>query len=180
MNEKLLKQFNEEKATPEQISKLRLRNAVRVVIIDKESNIALINVKKGGYYSLPGGGVEKEESIEETVIRESKEETGCRIEIIDKVGVTEEIRLKDNLLIKTHCFLASLLGKKGAPQFSLEEINDQFEVSLVSADEALTLLKSYDKSTKLYFKYYHEREIIFLESAIPLIKKLQTTCLPKA
>ena len=40
MSDKLLKRFNEEQATSEQISKLRVRNAVRIIIIDKNTHIA--------------------------------------------------------------------------------------------------------------------------------------------
>ncbi len=55
---------------------------VRAVII-KDGEIILINrVKKGeSYWVLPGGGVEANESDEETIKRECKEELGATIRV---------------------------------------------------------------------------------------------------
>lgn len=39
------------------------------------------------YFTIPGGGVEDEETYMEAAIRETKEETCCDIEIVDNLGV---------------------------------------------------------------------------------------------
>ncbi len=41
------------------------------------------------YYTIPGGGVEDNESLEEAAIRETKEETCCDIKIIKYLGKEE-------------------------------------------------------------------------------------------
>lgn len=45
-------------------------------IIRKDGKIAMMHSKKYNYYKLPGGGMEPEESLEETLIREVREESG--------------------------------------------------------------------------------------------------------
>jgi len=43
-----------------------------------------------GYWALPGGRVEPKETVEETVVREVKEETGLDVEILEKIGEYHE------------------------------------------------------------------------------------------
>ena len=57
------------------------RDAARAVLL-KGNKIALIYVSRHGYHKLPGGGIEKGESIEDALFREIKEETGCKKKII--------------------------------------------------------------------------------------------------
>ena len=59
---------------------MRIRSAS---ILIKDGKILLIHRKNGGneYYSFPGGGVEKGETIEDACIRELLEETSIKIKI---------------------------------------------------------------------------------------------------
>ena len=43
-----------------------------------------------GYWALPGGKVDVGETVEETVVREVKEETGIEVEIVEKIGEYHE------------------------------------------------------------------------------------------
>ena len=52
------------------------------LVINKECKILLVNHKKLGVWLYPGGHVEDNETPDETVIRETKEETGLGVEII--------------------------------------------------------------------------------------------------
>ncbi len=64
--------------------------AADAVILDENNNILLIRRKKNpyqGYYALPGGKFDEGEFINETVIREVKEETGLNIDVIKKIGI---------------------------------------------------------------------------------------------
>lgn len=69
------------------------RNAVRA-IIRKDDKIAMVKSDKEGYYKFPGGGMEKNESKIDTLIRETLEETGLSIipESIKEYGFTREKR----------------------------------------------------------------------------------------
>ena len=69
------------------------RNAVRAIIL-KDDKIAMVKSDKEGYYKFPGGGMEKNESKIDTLIRETLEETGLSIipETIKEYGYTCEKR----------------------------------------------------------------------------------------
>jgi 8-oxo-dGTP diphosphatase len=54
--------------------------------IIENNKLLLIYKKKHGHYEFPGGKVESNEKIEETAIRETKEEIGCDIEILKNLG----------------------------------------------------------------------------------------------
>lgn len=61
-----------------------------VFIFDENENFILIkrlNNPYKGYWALPGGFVEYGESVEESAVREAKEETSIDVELINLVGV---------------------------------------------------------------------------------------------
>ena len=70
-----------------------IREAVRAVII-KNGKVALVKSLKERHYKFPGGGIEENESHIDTLIRETKEETGLVIKpnTIKECGLIHEIR----------------------------------------------------------------------------------------
>ena len=70
-----------------------VREAVRAIII-KDGKVALIKSLKENHYKFPGGGIELNESHIDTLIRETKEETGLIIKpsTIKECGFIYEIR----------------------------------------------------------------------------------------
>lgn len=65
-----------------------------------------------GYWALPGGRAESGESVEKTIIREVKEETGLDIEILRKIGEYHEQGSKDGVDYDYYpaCFLVKVIG----------------------------------------------------------------------
>ena len=59
---------------------------VRGIILNEEGQILLLHSNRHNGYSIPGGTVEDEESIKDTVLREVFEETGAEIVPIKIVG----------------------------------------------------------------------------------------------
>ena len=59
---------------------------VRGIILNEEGQILLLHSNRHNGYSIPGGTVEEEESIKDTVLREVFEETGAEIVPIKIVG----------------------------------------------------------------------------------------------
>ena len=55
------------------------REAVRAIIL-KDGLIALVRSDREGYYKFPGGGIERGETHLQTLMRETYEETGLRVD----------------------------------------------------------------------------------------------------
>lgn len=67
------------------------REAVRSIIRDN-NKVLLIYIDRHDTYIFPGGGVEDNESLEETCIRETLEEAGAVVKILNYVGYIDEQR----------------------------------------------------------------------------------------
>ena len=89
-----------------------------------------------GYWALPGGKVDVGETVEETVVREVKEETGIEVEIVEKIGEYHEEGVQDGIEYDYYpaCFLVKSVGGKIERQereieciklFNLKEIPDR-------------------------------------------------------
>jgi ADP-ribose pyrophosphatase YjhB (NUDIX family) len=88
-----------------------------------------------GYWGLPGGRMDPGETIEQTVVREVKEETGLDVEIDCKIGEYVEKGIKDDVDYEYYptCFLVKRVGGEIKRQeseiqdiqlFSLKELPD--------------------------------------------------------
>lgn len=107
---------------------------------------------ESGKWEFPGGGVEFGETIEETIIREMKEEYDIDIEIIELLGVNNHI-IPDE---KQHWVAPSFICKiiQGTPRirephkceaigwFSLEDISCM-DISLVTRSNLRDIKKKY-------------------------------------
>lgn len=70
----------------------RVDVASALIFDESRENILMVKNKKGdssSYWSLPGGAVEEGETLEDAVIRETKEECGFDIEITGLYSVRE-------------------------------------------------------------------------------------------
>ncbi|MGI0135286.1 MAG: NUDIX hydrolase [Candidatus Micrarchaeaceae archaeon] len=86
----------------------RIRTAGRAVIFDS-NKVALVQVKKSGYYMLPGGGLDGDD-VEAGLAREVLEELGCRIELVRPVGVIEVYFDRWMQRQVDYCFIARKIG----------------------------------------------------------------------
>lgn len=116
---------------------------VDVLIVDKEKFLLIAEGKPGreGRYNLPGGHVEPHETLFETAVRETKEETGFDIELTGLVGIYQGIYPGMN--IAGPVFSGKVIGGKATPSFKHPEIR------WVTKDELYQLAKG----GKLFTKY---------------------------
>jgi len=84
------------------------------VVLIKDDKILVLKSKysSGDFYLLPGGGIEGMESLKETVIRETKEETNYDIEIQKLLYLQEWIDEKANKNVLYIIFLGKIIGGK--------------------------------------------------------------------
>lgn len=64
-------------------------DVVYALIYDKDREQILMVNNNGSGWSLPGGAVEKEETLEQALIREVKEETGLTVKIEQALAINE-------------------------------------------------------------------------------------------
>jgi mutator protein MutT len=106
-----------------------------------------------GKWSIPGGLVELGESLEETVLREVKEETGLDVEKPELIDVVSNIDLDEDNRIKYHFvivdYFVKLMG--GTP----EAMSDAEEIRMVRLDE----VEKYDltKTFRAFFERNREK-----------------------
>ena len=101
-----------------------------------------------GYWALPGGRMDLGETVEETIAREVKEETGLDIVIISKIGEYVEKGFKDEVNYEYYptCFVVKPVGGELKKQDS--EIQ---EIELFSLDTLPTPLAfEHDQMIKDY------------------------------
>ena len=65
-----------------------------------------------GYWALPGGRMDPDETVEQTIIREVKEETGLEVSIDSILGEYVEIGVKDDIEYEYYptCFVVKVIG----------------------------------------------------------------------
>ena len=101
-----------------------------VAVIIEFPNNKILLVKRGtvvfkGYWALPGGRVDAGETVEETVVREVKEETGLDVRIVRKIGEYHESGVQDGIEYDYYpaCFLVKpTRGELKRQEKEIEEI----------------------------------------------------------
>ena len=93
-----------------------------------------------GYWALLGGRSELGETVEQTIIREVKEETGLQVKVLRKIGEYHEKGIQDNIEYDYYpaCFLVKVIG--GEMQRQRDEIQDLKLFSLKNIPENLAFV----------------------------------------
>jgi ADP-ribose pyrophosphatase YjhB (NUDIX family) len=144
--------------------------AVRAVIIDEDLNTPILNVKNGEYYKIPGGTIEEGEDVERALEREIREEAGCKIEVIKKIGTHQFDVGEKNKTYHSTCYLAKLIGEKNEAEFDEWEKSRNFVLVWMNIDKAIDLFEN-THPRDLYEIIIHGRDLNFLKIAREEIKK---------
>jgi ADP-ribose pyrophosphatase YjhB (NUDIX family) len=121
-----------------------IRIAARAIILDGDS-ILMIYSPSCDEYKFPGGGVERNESIEAALVREVREETGAVVSrIVSKVGqVIEYDRPKERQLelftMRSSYYLVTVEAERLDQKLDAYESKLGFTPRWVKIDEAIRL-----------------------------------------
>lgn len=142
------------------------RVAASAIVLNSENKILLVKeIRRGKYvWGLPGGILEKQESIITGLLREVKEETNCVIEPYGILGLTnwagKSIFETDTHIQSGFHFIIASKFVSGLPQPDGEEV---FETSFFNFDQ-LESLKVHN-SINEYLKSIQEHKYLPLTSS---------------
>ncbi len=108
-----------------------------------------------GYWGLPGGRMDPGETVDQTVIRECKEETGLDVAVVQRIGEYVEKGIKDDVDYEYYptCFLVKVMGGELKRQES--EIQDIKVFNLKALPESLAF--EHDKMISDYLRLSKQR-----------------------
>lgn len=146
----------------------RLRLGARGIVVREDGKIAVFNKSNKNEYKLPGGGLEGEEEPEKAFKREVLEETGCKIEITNKLGITEEYKSLDNFKQISYVFVGKVLEDTEKLNLTEKEKDEGAKLLWETPERALNLItESYDKLiASKYESVYHTRFIVLRDRKI--------------
>ena len=88
--------------------------------------------KKIVYYSLPGGHLEGDETFEDAVVREVKEEMNIDVKVLDYVGVNEDKNCEERVF---HCEIVGGDIKFGGEELERCSEDNYYEIRWVLIDD---------------------------------------------
>ena len=141
------------------------RPSVRGIII-RNGKIAMMHSRKYNYYKLPGGGIEPEETLEDTLIREVREESGLIVkpETIKEFGYVRRIekgRYEDIFIQDNYYFLCETESTVMEQQLDDYEAEEEFTLEFVSIIDAISVNESanhFEKENIVTFRGMIDRE----------------------
>jgi 8-oxo-dGTP diphosphatase len=144
-------------------AKYKIREAARAIVI-KNGNIALMFVSKLNFHKLPGGGMDKGESVEDALRREIMEEVGSEINILGEVGTVIEYRDRWSLKQTSYCYIAESVGELKRLSLTKVERSKGIKLDWTTFSDAIEKVKSND--TKDYEgQFVKLRELTLLQKA---------------
>lgn len=144
----LLKEFNFVDGNSLESKERIVRPATRAIIL-KGNKILLLHTDRYQDYSLPGGGIEQGESLQQALTREVQEETGAKhITNIIPYGLIREFREnyknQDQIIeMLSYCFTCQVSEQFEQQQLEDYELANGMTVHWVEVDKAI----AYNKQT---------------------------------
>jgi len=146
------------------------RYASRGVLVNNDSNVAMMYMARHNLYKLPGGGIEAGESAAEAFLREVKEETGFESEIIHELGIIEEHKNRNQFMQRSYCFIAKTSGRSSSASLSESEHELGMSLRWMSIEEAIQEMSGAAANCKEYsFRFMLLRDGFILRRAAAML-----------
>lgn len=131
-------------------------------LVFKDEKVAILNKQSKNEYKLVGGGIEKDEDPATAFQREVLEETGCKIEIIEFLGITEEYKSQDNFRQTSYVYVANVINNTGNFNFTQKEVDEGSNLLWLDINDALKLIKESENKlvSSKYESVYHTKFIV--------------------
>lgn len=148
---------------------MKIKRAARTVILDEDNRTAIVTVRGGDYYKIPGGGIEEGETDEQGARREAREEAGCEVELLEILGENKFVDLQDpNRIHQSICFLAKKIGNQASTSFDEWEKSNDFSMTWMTIGEALQKFEQVNTDDRIG-KLINQRDMEFLKKAKQII-----------
>ncbi len=138
-----------------------LRKSARAIIVNEAGEIAVQYLANHFFHKLPGGGVENDETVEEALIREIREEVGCDIEIEKEIGLVIEYRKGHTLLHMSYCYLVRVDGPITESHLEQAEVDEGMSTIWMPPELAIAKMET-DVPNTYQGKFILQRELAFL------------------
>lgn len=141
----------------------RIRIASRGIVVREDGKIAVFNKSNKNEYKLPGGGMENNENPEETFKREVLEETGCTVEIVYNLGITEEYKCQSNFKQISNIFVGKVIEDTNHLNVTQKEKDEGARLLWETPQKALELVTNcYDKLVGSNYESVYTTKFIVL------------------
>ena len=137
------------------------RLTARAILKREDGLFAVMYAKKFNLYSLPGGGIEGDESPETAIAREIWEETGCICSAIEPLGVVLENRFHADYTQIDYYFVVTANGKGGQLHLTPNEEQNGTHPQWHTLDEVVRLIRDREHDTNQR-KYLQARDVAAL------------------
>lgn len=146
-----------------EINNPKTRLGARGIVIRDDGKIAIFNKTNKNEYKLPGGGIENDETPEEAFKREVLEETGCIVEIIEKLGITEEYKGQSNFKQISNVFYGKVIEDTKQLHITQKEKDEGAKLLWETPQKALKLItECYDKLVKSDYESVYATKFVVL------------------
>ncbi len=93
------------------LSNAKPRYTARAIVKNDAGLYAVMYAEKFNLYSLPGGGVEGDETPRQALEREIREETGYACKSVQELGIVEENRFHANYTQVSYYYIVTVSGE---------------------------------------------------------------------
>ena len=140
----------------------RTRLGARGIVFNDKKEIAILNKSNKNEYKLVGGGIEKNEDPTIAFKREVLEESGCKVEIDDCLGIIKEEKSQDNFIQTSYVYVAHVIEDTKELNLTTKEIDEGSKLLWLKIEDAINIIK--DCENKLipskYENVYHTKFIV--------------------